>query len=58
MAKKINKIIIKGADWEVKKVDFTSPEMKASIENIFQKQQESILRKAIDPSKLKSVVKL
>lgn len=58
MAGKIDKIIIKGANWEVKKIDFASSEMKDCLEKVYQKQQESLQRKEIDPAKLKSVVKL
>lgn len=58
MTNKLNKIILKNADWAVKTIDFDSQKIKKSLAETHRKQEESLARKDFDPEKLKLVIKL
>lgn len=44
MKERLKKIILPNADWNVKKIDFNSPEIQDSLKELRQAQEESFSR--------------
>lgn len=57
MANKLEKIILKNADWKVKKINFSSQPIIESLKEVRTKQEESFSRKDIDSEKMKLIIK-
>ena len=56
--KSLNKIILKNADWKVRKVNFEDADLKKDFIELRRKQEEALSRKELDSEKLKLVIKL
>lgn len=54
--KKLKDIILKDADWTVKKIDFDSPEIQESLKWVHEQAEEALRRKEIDPAALHRVI--